>query len=146
MMRPTRSALPGKLVEEFESLDEPILLSRDPGSWQPRYVIEGRPGLKCLRQAEASSDRFDDQLASGIGLEVIDRGEEIRTQRAQALRAIERRLNAGVTLVREADDERKMPGDAVLEHAVGGVKYLLDADVLANALEHLVRAGLDADQ
>src|SRR5262249_33276911 len=45
-----------------------------------------------------------------------------------------------------ADDEREVPGDAVLEHSLGGVKYLLDSDVLVDASEHLVGAGFDADQ
>ena len=46
----------------------------------------------------------------------------------------------------KADDEGKMPGNAVLDHLLRGLVHLLDLDVLADALQHLVGAGLDADQ
>ncbi len=39
-----------------------------------------------------------------------------------------------------------MTGDAVLEHLLRGLEHLLDLDVLADALQHLVGTRLHADQ
>src|SRR6516225_5950912 len=103
-----RHTLPGELMEELEALDELELLGRDPGARQSGDVVELRPGLEGLRQLKATRHRVDDQLAPGIGLEVVDGCQKIGSERAQALGALERRLNAGVTLLGEPDDEREV--------------------------------------
>src|SRR6185437_6186878 len=138
--------LPCEFVEEFEALDEFEFLRRHPGAGFSGHVIEFGPGLQGFRQPKTPGHGFNDQGAAWIGLEIVDWGQEVRVHRTQSFGAIQSRLNVVVGLVREADDERKMPRDAVPEHLLRSLVYLFDLDVLANTLQYLVGAGFDADE
>src|SRR4051794_13553165 len=89
---------------------------------------------------ETTLDRFNDQGASRVRLEVVDGRQKVRAHGAQALRTVEGCLDVRVTLVRKADNEREVSGDAVVAHFGGDLVHLLDLDVLADALEDLVRS------
>src|SRR6202035_5044133 len=141
-----RHSFPRQFVEELESFDALEFLGRYPRTGFAGHIIELRPCLERSRQSKTAGDGFDDQRAARIRLEVVNRRQEVRTHRTQFLCAIETGLDIRIALVREADDERKVAGNTVLDHLLGSLEDLLDLDVLANALQYLVGTRLHADQ
>src|SRR6185437_4636928 len=137
---------PRELVKEFEPLYQAEFLRRDPWTRLAGDIIEYRPGLQSLREAISPLNGLDDQLTAGIGFEVEDRRQKLRAHRAQLLCNVQARLDARRALFGKADDEREVSGDVLLQHLFRGMEYLLDGDVLADALEHFVGAGLHPDE